>query len=438
MTDYIGLLQGHFATTDAILGQVHSRLNDERPGSADLKGHGDYIDAWRHGGSAALLAYHHGYDNVKRWGDALEDYRPDNEQEFRQDVRNNEVGAKIGALARITGMTIPELGDALKAAFKAGAFQTDAYAPFSGGPTVQVGNMKISIGSGVVSLPDGSRFDLTKSTIIPVDGVEYPVLHVIKKDGSVQNMWTNMEDSRTLFQGGVGKWELPPDGNASSASFNDRFPAAIPQEAPDGPSPVFAQTQEAERLVSEQNPVNSSGLPAAELNRFYDATGNPAADQQASIANARCASHLPRTSQTFLLQLNFPGATSRRRRILKQRGPRRAFSGRCRLPTFPTFRRERSRAAPQVLPTHNVARHYPCRKVTRDLKLPTVRLQHLHKRLQRCPHFGRMAFIRPPAISLQRFPVGRRLLQDYRPQRLIHKKPASIRERSPMACRCDV
>jgi len=46
----------------------------------------------------------------------------------RQDIRNNEVGAKIGALARITGMTIPELGDALKAAFKAGAFQTDAYA----------------------------------------------------------------------------------------------------------------------------------------------------------------------------------------------------------------------------------------------------------------------------------------------------------------------
>lgn len=130
MTDYIGLLQGHFATTDAILGQVYSWLNDERPGTPNLKGRGDYVDAWRHGGTAALLAYHHGYDKVKRWGDALEDYRPDNEHESKQDFRNNEVGAKIGALARITGMTIPELGDALKAAFKAGAFQTDAYAPF--------------------------------------------------------------------------------------------------------------------------------------------------------------------------------------------------------------------------------------------------------------------------------------------------------------------
>jgi hypothetical protein len=49
----------------------------------------------------------------------LEDYHPDNEQEFKQDIWNNEVGAKIGALARLTGMTIPELGEGLKAAFKA-------------------------------------------------------------------------------------------------------------------------------------------------------------------------------------------------------------------------------------------------------------------------------------------------------------------------------
>jgi hypothetical protein len=126
MTDYIGLIQGRMATTDARLGQVLSWLRDVRPETPNLKGGGNYVDAWRHGGTAALLAYHHGYDNVKRWGDALEDYHPDNEQEFGQDIRNNEVGAKIGALARLTGMTIPELGDAVKAAFQAGAFQTDA------------------------------------------------------------------------------------------------------------------------------------------------------------------------------------------------------------------------------------------------------------------------------------------------------------------------
>lgn len=38
MTDYIGLLQGHFATTDAVFGQALSWLNDERPGTANLKG----------------------------------------------------------------------------------------------------------------------------------------------------------------------------------------------------------------------------------------------------------------------------------------------------------------------------------------------------------------------------------------------------------------
>ena len=87
MTDYYGLVWGRLATTDARLGQVLSWLRDVRPGTPNLEGRGDHADAWRHGGTAALLAYHHGYDNVKRWGDALEDYRPDNEQEHRQDIR---------------------------------------------------------------------------------------------------------------------------------------------------------------------------------------------------------------------------------------------------------------------------------------------------------------------------------------------------------------
>jgi hypothetical protein len=46
MTDYIGLIRGYLATTDAIEGQVHSWLNDVRPGTPNLKGQGDYFDAW--------------------------------------------------------------------------------------------------------------------------------------------------------------------------------------------------------------------------------------------------------------------------------------------------------------------------------------------------------------------------------------------------------
>ncbi|MFH1343583.1 MAG: hypothetical protein ABIL01_20620 [Pseudomonadota bacterium] len=229
MTDYYGLVRGRRATTDARLGQVLSWLRDVRPEAPSLTGRGDYFDAWRHGGTAALLAYHHGYDNVRRWGDALEDYRPDNEQEYRQDIRNNEVGAKIGALARLTGMTVSELGDAVKAAFKAGAFQTDAYAPFSGSPTFRVGDMTASVGSGIVTLPDGARFDLTKSAVISDGGLEYPLLSVIRKDGSVQENWTNMEDSRTLFRGGTGKWEPPQSSDTPAASFNDRFATVPPR-----------------------------------------------------------------------------------------------------------------------------------------------------------------------------------------------------------------
>jgi hypothetical protein len=128
MTDYYGLLRGRLAASDKVLSQIYNWMNDVSTGTG---GAGNYVDAWRHGGTAALLAYHHGYDNVIRWGNALEQWHPDNEQEAAQDYWNNDVGARIGALARITGMTVDELGDALKAAFQDGVFQTDAYAPFA-------------------------------------------------------------------------------------------------------------------------------------------------------------------------------------------------------------------------------------------------------------------------------------------------------------------
>jgi hypothetical protein len=77
--------------------------------------------------------------------------------------------------------------------------------------------MTLSVGSGIVTLADGSRFDLTKSAIVSDGDHEYPLLHVIRKDGSVQGNWTNMEDGRTLFSernwkmGAAATWRRPRD-----------------------------------------------------------------------------------------------------------------------------------------------------------------------------------------------------------------------------------
>jgi hypothetical protein len=155
VTDYYGLLRGRSATSNGVLRQVLTCMNDISPGHPTLAGSGNYVDAWRHGGTAALLAYRHGYDNVSRWGNALEQLHPDNEQEAAQDYWNNDVGARIGALARMTGMTVDELGEALKLAFRAGTFQPDAYAPFARAPSFKVGRMTVSLNTGLVTLPDG-------------------------------------------------------------------------------------------------------------------------------------------------------------------------------------------------------------------------------------------------------------------------------------------
>jgi hypothetical protein len=234
MNDYSGLLEGYWATRNTVLGQILTWLNEVSPGHPDLKGAGNYVDAWRHGGTAALLAYHHGYDNVIRWGNALEQWHPDNEQEAAQDYWNNDVGARIGSLARITGMTVDELGDALKAAFQDGVFQTNAYARFARVPFFKVGQMIVSPNTGWVTLPDGSQFDFMNSEIHSVDGKDYPVLSVLLKNGTIKNLWTNMEDARTLFRHGIGKWNSESPSVAGSvdsappASFNDRFGSWIP------------------------------------------------------------------------------------------------------------------------------------------------------------------------------------------------------------------
>jgi len=259
-----------------VLSQVYNWMNDVSPGHADLSGAGNYVDAWRHGGTAALLAYHHGYDNVIRWGNALEQWRPDNEQEAGQDYWNNDVGARLGAVARITGMTVDELGDALKAAFGAGVFQTDAYARFARVPLFKVGQMTVSLNTGLVTLPDGSQFDLKNSGLISVDGKDYPILSVLLKDGTTNDRWTNMEDARTLFKDGIGKWnaQRPPSvgffDSTPPASFNDRFAALTPsppigpasggQPQPDNSTPTDPRNI---RILSRVVAPNGGGIGSA-------------------------------------------------------------------------------------------------------------------------------------------------------------------------------
>jgi hypothetical protein len=53
MTDYYGLLQGKLAVSNEVLKQVFSWMNAISPGHLDLKGAGNYVYAWRHGGTAA-------------------------------------------------------------------------------------------------------------------------------------------------------------------------------------------------------------------------------------------------------------------------------------------------------------------------------------------------------------------------------------------------
>ena len=131
-------------------------------------------------------------------------------------------------LARITGMSLDQLGDALKAAFQAGIFQTDAYAPFAPVPSFKVGRMNVSLNTGLVTLPDGSQFDLKNSRVFSVLGKDHPVLSVWLKDGTTRNFWTNLEDAHTLFKDGIGKWNLDSSPVAGAVDVPPRVANASP------------------------------------------------------------------------------------------------------------------------------------------------------------------------------------------------------------------
>lgn len=133
--------------------------------------------------------------------------------------------------------------------------------------------MTVSLNTGLVTLPDGSQFDLKNSGLISVDGTDYPILSVLLKDGTTNNRWTNMEDARTLFKDGVGKWNAERAGffdSAPPASFNDRFAALIPslpigsasgaQPQPDTSAPTDPRNI---RILSRAVAPNGGGIGSA-------------------------------------------------------------------------------------------------------------------------------------------------------------------------------
>ena len=72
---------------------------------------------------------------------------------------------------------------------------------------------------------------------------------------------------------------------ADGAPYNARTYIPIRDGLAPRPISYLTQSQEANRLVSEGNPVSHSGV-SPQMNRFYDDTGGHAPDQLASIANA--------------------------------------------------------------------------------------------------------------------------------------------------------
>ena len=96
MDNYITLGVGRIEIGTDADSIIQGWLGDVKPGAEISKGHGNDIDAMRHGGTAALAAYRIGYQETIRLGVTLENFRPGPEAETRQDLYNNRVGASIG------------------------------------------------------------------------------------------------------------------------------------------------------------------------------------------------------------------------------------------------------------------------------------------------------------------------------------------------------
>lgn len=191
MTDYHYLMFGAYKIGAAEESIVFNWLKDVKPEATSLAaGHGNDVDAIRHGGIAALLSYDLGYSLTIKLGNALEEWRPGPGLENNQDYYNNELGARIGAAAKILGYSYEELGRVVKSAFSNGQFQLDAFKPQSPS-TISLGNGVSLTASGDLQFADGSKILLSQSSIVFVaeDGVpEYASVTMVNADGTTQNL----------------------------------------------------------------------------------------------------------------------------------------------------------------------------------------------------------------------------------------------------------
>ena len=137
MSDYGTLFKGWLAVNEEMsrtvtrwYNSVHDRQITDISGKEDKWVRpGDTVDAWRHAGVAALVAHEKGYDFTIKIGNAVEARWVGPIEENDQDYHNNELGARLGNMARILGWDREQLGDALKKAYRDGKFQDRAYGP---------------------------------------------------------------------------------------------------------------------------------------------------------------------------------------------------------------------------------------------------------------------------------------------------------------------
>ncbi|RED52175.1 hypothetical protein [Aestuariispira insulae] len=220
MSDYWKLFQGWNAVDQTMQQRVIDWYNSihEVPIS-DLRGKGDpnarvgdQIDAWRHTGIAALLAYEHGYGHTIELGNALEDHYPGTPEENVQDYHNNALGARIGNAARVLGLSEEELGAVLKKAYADGLFIKDAYQPkFKPSADIDIHDGIILRFNNELLLKNGVTIDATQD--IDFDDGKASIIGVDTNDEEIEVI---------LDQGNVRRFILPDQEGRLDQDINKK------------------------------------------------------------------------------------------------------------------------------------------------------------------------------------------------------------------------
>lgn len=151
---------------------------------------------------------------------------------------------------------------------------------------------------------------------------------------------------------------------SDGAPYNARTYIPIRDGLTPRPIPDLAQSQEANRLISEGNTVSRAGISPEELSRFYAASGNPAPDQIASISNRALRVVTPDGVASGPAASGFPrdGLPT----------PPSGCSEVYRLRMRRSFQSRRLQTAQRILSLHKARRIAQRRKAAGDRKLPTA------------------------------------------------------------------